>query len=178
MNLFKPEVIAARIMSLTEQKPFSQCMEAYGVNGEDVFEPKVSMGSSESFIRYLCRAQEDKGSELYVVKKVFCNGSDYDGMASAVKEGPSRNFDMIRCISQDSNILGFGDGFGGMATYMVRGEDQLEAIAKSYSRDPDFSLIKPGFNGHEAGVFDALVMQAYIEYSVDSCKKAIQKEAI
>lgn len=182
-ELTAANILAAAIEATVENKTLDECLRAMGLSQEQLFRESVYQKSSPAALEYAkirfsekveeAEMRREKGSFLYVVKKVLCNPRDYDSMEEAVSGKGTDKFKVLKLIGCDADLLKYKQENPGIEEYMVAGRNSLEAMQKTTARDPVFKCSGTDIDSEYIRRYDEIFMNIFYKYTPKSVEQLI-----
>ena|GEM_PF-4812955 len=119
----------------------------------------------EQMVEQFVKISRDPCSNLYLVKKVFCNPDDYEAMAESVSKEHTDKFQVLRLIGSDPDFMGFKQKDPGLEAYLVFGKAPIEAMRRTTADDPLFFTYATNFDADSAREFDGFVTNAVYKHT-------------
>lgn len=178
-NFTMPNLFAGILTSVVEGKSLDESLREVGLSEDYVVGQWVAPQSSEGatdYVKDLMTTQfgkisRDKGSRLYVVKKVLCTPDDYEAMAEAVSGADTDKFGVVRLIGSNPKVMGYQQNNPGLEAYLASGRTPLEALRATTSEDPIFNYNATFFDADSAKEFDGLVTDAVYKHNPEAVQR-------
>lgn len=180
-NLTIPNLLAGYLTSVVEDKSLDEGLREVGLSENYLVGQWVAPQSSEGAIDYVKdlmatqfgKISRDKGSRLYVVKKVLCTPDNYEAMAKAVSDADTDKFRVARIFSSNPKAIGYKQKNPGLEAYLASGRTPLEAFRATTSEDPIFKYNATSFDADSAENFDGLVTDAVYKHNPEAVQKVL-----
>lgn len=172
-------LFAGLVGSIVENKSMDESLKEVGLSEDYLLKFCVAPQSSDVVIDYVkermfkqCEmASRDEAQDLYLVKKVFCDSSDYDVMAEAISGKDTDKFQVLRLIGSHPLVSEYKQKEHGLEAYLVSGKNPLDAMRKTTTNNPIIHYSADHFDGNYAKKFDELITNALYNHTPEDIKK-------
>lgn len=172
----------APICAVVDNISLEEALQKFGLSKSDVIKPWVATQSSAAAFEYageliesqISKIKKEEGSDLYVVKKVFCNPTEYEDVAKAVSDENTDKFNVLRIIGSNPQIMAYKQGNTGIEIYLAYGKTPVEAMKKTTSGQPLYNYSDSPLRIKKLEKFDSLITDLIYSHTLESARKAIE----
>lgn len=168
-------ILASTIGAIVEREGLNLALQRVGLSDEFVLKKWIAPQSSEVATRYAKEIMTenfegigDPKSEIYLIKKVFCNPNEYDAMAEAVSDEDTDKFKVLRIIGSNPQLMKYKQKNHGLEAYLLSARTPMEAMRKTSDDKSIMHYASTSFNADDARKLDKLMSKAVYDHTPES----------
>jgi hypothetical protein len=174
--------MAGIIGAVVERKSLDEGLQEVGLSEDQVmdhFAAPQNSAAARDYAREQLTGQfgrlVSEGSDLYLVKKVFCDADEYQEMADAVSDADTDKFKVVRIIGSNPKTIGYQQDEEGIEAYLVAGDSPMEALRNTSAAEPNFVSTTSWFDADDAKSFDKKLTTALYEHTPKAMEELFEE---
>ncbi len=188
---FTTMLLTAALTSVVEEKSLDESFEQFDLSDHETVKHLVAPQSSpeaktfmqQQFLaKFNLPVDREEGSNLYLVKKVFCFPGDYDNVASCLSDKDRQSGYQGECgisvsmlISQHNQLMGMSGKNNSIEVYLESGKNGTDALRNTIHHDPTFKRNIGYLFCEPLREFDELVTDAVYKHTLKAVSKVANR---
>jgi hypothetical protein len=176
-----PKIMAGFLGSFIERKSLDDALKDVGLSEKGLLEqwlapynpPEARKYAIETMAGELGMAEREKGSDVYVVKKVLCPARMFNEMKDAVSNESNEKFKVVRIIGSNPDSIGYNQKGQGLEVCLTYAKNTMDALRKTAGVEAKFKYSNSPLNPEYVKAADKLITMVLYKHTPDAIQEFI-----